>query len=141
MLGRFSRKSFPLRQLREIDPFENHRQPGSGDLDRLGIFGNSRKTKGATSSRLYQIAKPSPSQYNIFMREWLRLKKTKRWSASGSASRTLRTMPSSPSKDLRMSMGVVQREMQVLGEMVSMRGRGRVRVRRGSGGRHRSNES
>ena len=47
MLGRFSRKSFPLRQLREIDPFENHRQPGSGDLDRLGIFGNSRKAKGA----------------------------------------------------------------------------------------------
>ena len=43
----FFQKSFPLRQLGEIDAFQNHCQTRSGDLDGLGITGHCRKTKGA----------------------------------------------------------------------------------------------
>lgn len=76
------------------------------------------------SKRLNHIANPSLSQYNILMSVFDLLRKTNKCPLSGSSPSSLRTMPTRPLKDFRMSIGVAQSEIFVLDGMLSMR-RGR----------------
>ena len=63
------------------------------------------------SRRFYQIASPSQSQHRIFSRSRARLRNRNNGSLSGSCDNTCRTMPLSPSKLRRMSVGWVQTEI------------------------------